>query len=204
MTLDDLDVLLIMPDFASSPKITAAQKMMEVDLSEAPRINAFPSDRPLHAFTHKFRFTDRTEAIPLEDFFCERKGKHQAFYVPSWIAELCPVDNIAFGASELKVESVAYGTNYDPTDTNKARLGRYVFLISQDGQMLVRRVTASATGGGVDTLTLGEAVDRDFIAGKYFVGFLYCVRMLKDDLSLEFRGAQNIQCDVGFVELMKA
>lgn len=199
MTIQGLEVFLFQPDFASPPKLTGSQKVDEVALSEAPAIQAYVGDHPLHAFTHRFKFTDRATAASFEDFFRDRAGRWQPFWTPSWHAELSPVASIADGTSLLSISPVGYATVYDPTHANLARLGHYVFLIHYDGTVLVRRVTA-VSGTSPEVLTLDSPVTREFALGQFFVGFLYCVTTLNDTLALTFNGLDNAEASVSFVE----
>lgn len=199
MTLEGLDVLLLQPDFATSPKIVGNYTVDRTDLSEAVRVEAYVGDHLLHSFTHKFKLTSRADIATLEDFHFSRAGKWQPFWLPSWHGELNPVETIANGGTTLSISPVNYATVYDPTHANVARLGHYIFLIHLDGTFLVRKVT-SVAGSSPEVLTLNSAVNREFKLGEFAVGFVYCVSSVADDLVLLFNGPDSATVDLGVTE----
>lgn len=199
MILEGLEVLLLQPDFATAPKIVGNYKSEQVDLGEAPRIDAYLGDRPLHGFTHRFKLSSRTAAAILEDFFFDRAGKWQPFWLPSWHGELNPVATIADGGSSLSISPVNYATVYDPTHANPARLGHYIFLIHYDGTFLVRKVTA-VSGTSPEVLTLDAPVTREFALGEFAVGFVYCVTSVGDKFAFTFNGKENASLDLAVTE----
>lgn len=199
MTLEGLEVLLFQPDFATPPRLVGTQKSDEVSLSQAPRLQAYVSETPLHAFTHKFKFTSRADAASFEDFITDRAGKWQPFWCPSWHGELNPVATIANGSNQLAITPVNYATVFNPTDSNVAKLGHYIFLVHYDGTFLVRKVT-SVSGTSPEVLTLDSGVTREFALGQFVVGFLYCVTLISDKVTLNYNGADNISVDLALTE----
>lgn len=203
MTIEGFPTLLIMPDFASPPRLAGAMKYDEADLSQAARLNIFVGDRPLHNFTHKFKFTNKTDSEAFEDFLDALCGQWGGFYVPSWHAELNPAANLANGGTSLQITPVNYPTVYDPTNPYTVRLGHYIFLIDYDGTFFVSKVTAATVTGGTETLTLATAAPKQFTVGSFFVGFMYCVRPLSDSIALTYNGQGEIEADLSMTELMR-
>lgn len=199
MTLEGLEVLLLQPDFATSPKLVGNYSSEKVDLSEAERIDAYYGDHPLHSFTHRFKLSSRADIETLEDFHFDRAGKWQPFWLPSWHAELNPLATIANGGTELQISPVGYATVFDPTHTNVARLGHYIFLIHLDGTFLIRKVTG-VSGSSPEVLTLNSGVTREFKLGEFAVGFVYCVSLIADDLVLTFNGKDSATAEIGVTE----
>lgn len=199
MTLEGLEVLLLQPDFATSPKIIGSHSSEKVDLSEAARVELYIGDHPLHSFTHRFKLTSRASIATLEDFFFDRAGKWQPFWLPSWHAELSPVATIANGGTTLSISPVNYASVYNPAHTNVARLGHYIFLLHLDGTFLIRKVT-SVAGTSPEVLTLNSAVTREFKLGEFAVGFVYCVSAISDDLALTFNGSETATAELGVTE----
>lgn len=199
MTLEGLEVLLLQPDFATSPKIVGNHSSEKVELSEAAKVEAFIGDHPLHSFTHRFKLTSREDVATLEDFFFDRAGKWQPFWLPSWHAELNPVATIADGGTTLSISPVNYASVYNPAHANVARLGHYIFLIHLDGTFLIRKVT-SVAGSSPEVLTLNSAVTREFKLGEFAVGFVYCVSAISDDLVLTYNGSDSATAELGVTE----
>lgn len=200
MTIEGFNALLTMPDFAGIPRISGMMKFDQADLSEARRINAFVGERPIHSFTHKFKFTNRADAEAYEDFMDALAGKWGAFWIPSWHAELNPVADVS--TNTIQITPVKYATVYDPTNSNPVALGHYIFLIHYDGTFLVRKVL-SVTGTSPEVLTLDAPVTKYFALGEFFVGFIYCVRSISDEIAMTFDGMRNIESDLGVVEVMR-
>lgn len=199
MTLESLEVLLLQPDFASSPKLVGSQKTDSAEMGEAARIQSYPGDHPLHSFTHRFNLTNRQDIATLEDFLYDRAGRWQPFWLPSWHGELSPVASILNGESQLSITPVNYATVYDPTTTNRARIGHYIFLLNFAGDFLIRRVTA-VSGSSPEVLTLDSPVTSDFTLGRFAVGFVYCVSLLSDKLIFNFNGRDNATIELAVTE----
>lgn len=199
MTLEGLEVLLLQPDFATAPKLVGNQKVSSANLGESAKVNAYTGDRPLHAFTHRFKFVRRSDAAILEDFVTDRAGSWKPFWLPSWHGELNPVATIPNGTTFLSITPVNYATVYDPTHANVTRLGHYIFLIHYDGTVLIRKVVA-VIGTNPEVLVLDSAVTREFALGNFAVGFVYCVALIADKLTLNFSGLENISTELAVAE----
>ena len=199
MILEGLEVLLLQPDFATSPKIVGNHSSEKVELSESEKVEIYIGDHPLHSFTHRFKLTSRADIATLEDFFFDRAGKWQPFWIPSWHAELNPVATIANGGTELQISPVNYATVFNPSHANVAKLGHYIFLIHLDGTFLIRKVTG-VSGTSPEVLTLNSAVTREFKLGEFAVGFVYCVSLISDELALTYSGPSSATAEFGVTE----
>ena len=202
MTLEGLDVLLIMPEFSTAPKIAANISTQQVQISEARGIIAYPMDRPLHTIGMKFKFISKAAAAEFEDFMDAQAGKWKSFYVPSWHAELNPVATLSSGSTSLQISPVNYATVYDPTDSNVARLGHYIFCLHYDGTLFVSKVS-SVAGTSPEILTLATAAPKDFTLGQFLVGFMYCVNAISDAVDINYFSLNKAEADLGVTETLK-
>lgn len=200
MTIEGLPVLEIAPDFGTAPKFTGSYAVELVNISEAPRVAGFIGDRPLHAFSFGFEFFSRADAAEFEDFFNDIFGSWGAFLVPSWHGELAPVGNVELASDELQIEPVNYAAVYDPTHANPARLGHYIFLLHEDGGLEFRKVE-SVAGTSPEVLTLDSPVTKQYSAGRFAVGFLYCVRSVTNENVLRFQGSQKASAQLSVTEV---
>lgn len=199
--IEGKEVLLTVPDFADAPNIVGEQKLSIVALGEARRIAAYVGKHPIHAMTHDFLFASRAAADVFEEFFDARCGRWQPFWVPGWHAELNPVAGIANGGNQLSISPVEYATIYDPTHAETNRLGHYIYLHDIDGTIHTTKVN-SVAGANPEILTLNTAVAKTWTLGNFYVGFLYHVRFLNDELEMEWNGINEARCSVPMVEVM--
>lgn len=200
MSIAGYDVLDTMPDFAQAPRLTGKFAGELVALSDAKRVNAYVGRRPLHVLSQKFKFHSRTEVEEFEDFFDSVAGSWLPFWIPSWHAELNLAADALTAASTVQITPVKYATVYDPTTASLNDLGHYIFLLNTAGTLEIKKVVTVA-GTTTETLTLDSPLGHDFKRGKCIVGFMYFVRFLSDQLSLDFTGPTQADCDVGFMEV---
>lgn len=202
MTIEGLNTLLIMPDFGTPPKMAGTILTDDAGISEARGISAYVSPRPLHSFSLNFKFFSRAAAAALEDFLDGQGGKWKQFFVPSWHGELNPVATLANGSNSLQISPVNYATVFNPTNANMATLGHYIFCVHYDGTFFISKVN-SVSGTTTETLTLATAAPKDFPKGQFFVGFMYCVNALSDDVILTFTGPNIIEATLGVTEALE-
>lgn len=200
-TIEGKELFLTQPNFASPPRIVGQQIVSTVELSEARRIAAYTGKHPLHAMTHEFIFKTKAEAEAFEEFFDARGGQHEAFWIPGWHAELNPVANITNGGNQISVSPVEYASVYDPTHAETNRLGHYVFVHDYDGTIHTTRIN-SVSGTNPEVLVMNTVAPKLFTLGQFYVGFLYHVRFMTDELEMEWFGANEAHCSVPLIEAM--
>lgn len=199
MNLQGYPVLEIVPQFADPPTIAGRYQASLADLSDAPRANFMVGRKPIHVLSQKYLFQSRAEAEAFEDFFDEVAGTWGTFWVPSWHGELNPTVNADSGATELSISPVNYATVFDPTTDKLNDLGHFIWFLHYDGTFEIKRVTA-VTGTDPEVLTLDSGLSRQYKVGEFLVGFLYLVRFMNDELSLNFTGLNHIDCDSAMIE----
>lgn len=201
MTIGDKEVLILEPEFSAPPAIVGNREAAIATISQNKRVAQFAGKHAVHTLNHSFLFTDKEQIEDFQDFFEARAGKWGSFWVPSWIAELNPTDDVANGGTSLKITPVDYGNVYLGS-LELTRLGHYIFLLHVDGTLFITRVTAANVVGGDEVLTLQTAAPQAFARGDFIAGFCYFVRFAADTLNLEFDGPQQARAKIGMIEVI--
>lgn len=205
MSLYDYPVLTIQPHFASPPKLKGTRQFDTVSLSQAPQVRSFRGLHAQHTLVFDFQLHGLEEVKALSDFFYDRKGKWDEFFVLSWHAEAVPAASLASGATALSVEPMDYTEFFaaDPSETEQVveNLGHYIFLLHEEGDLHLTQVRVVASGDP-EVLHLVTPPERDFELGRFVVGFLYFVRFLTDELELEYSGPESASASLAMVELV--
>lgn len=197
------ELLELMPDFATPPKIVVSRRASQVNFAPAEQVRAFHTQAAIHAFSHKHVMVTRAQRTALEAFFDDHCGRWKGFWVPSWHCELVPTAGVGTGETELSIEPVRYATAYDPTATDVRQLGHYIFMLHRDGTLHTTKVE-SVAGTDPEVLTLTTGPAQDFNLGEFMVGFLYHVRFVSDELGVQFSGPDIATATIGMVESIGA
>jgi hypothetical protein len=187
-----------MPEFSSPPTIIGSRQSDITGLSQARRIAQFSGKKPVHSLNHQYRLTTREDILGFSAFIEAVSGKWRAFWLPSWHAELNPVDGILKASPLLKITPVNYNSAYKLT-TVDTRLGRYIWALHRSGEVLTSRVSALSIGNP-EVLTLETAPKSDWTQGEFVAGFLYYVRLASDKITVDFSGANEASCQLSFIE----
>lgn len=205
MTIDGKELFEMRPDFAEEPDLMANRIASMAAVSPARRYVAYTGQKPVHVLNHKFVLRG-SQIAEFESFFNARAGKWQDFLVPSWTSELgvseTNVTDSPSGAPDLYVDWCDFATYYGPAD---GRLGRYLFILWDDGTFFATKVTAVAasTPNVVEQLTLNDNLPKAVeVANPPMIGFVYNVRFASDELFMEFKGPQNAEVDSGMLEVV--
>lgn len=202
MTLDGKEVLETMPDFADEPELQGARTMVLPELNLTRKVGFVIGQKPVHVLRHRYALKGQA-ILDFEKFFNDRRGVWQDFLVPSWHSELGNGETnpnpSASGQPFLNVDWCDYPANYGPAD---GRLGRYVFLLWDDGTFFAAKVLAVISNAGVtDELELSanlpKAVNPD---DSTVIGFLYHCRFASDELEFEYAGTNNARTEMAYLE----
>jgi hypothetical protein len=192
------------PDFADRPRLMSKGVVDGSNLSpSAVDTVAFPSKYPRHSLRMSFKFSDTNlnsanDLHKLIGTFGRRGGRHEAFWIPSYVEELSPAGD-ASGTS-LNIKEVEYDATYLQATSEITRLGNYIWLLDRDGTVDYRKVTAASTGDP-ETLTVSSAFSKTFTQGEFICGFLYFVRFLSDELIIDFSKRGIAEAKLGFIEV---
>lgn len=201
MTIESAEVLLTRPHFATAPKVSASRLSQRIANGQAPQQVTWNGMQPTHGWRMEFVLRSRANVQAFEEFFYARKGKWNHFWVPSWHAELNPLETLSIGETALDITPVNYATVYDPTKTDGTQLGNYIFLASYAGDLHVSKVN-SVSGTSPEVLVLADAPAVDFTLGQYIAGFVYKCRFAQDELDITWKGATNATTEVGIMEII--
>ncbi len=205
MTLDGKEIFEFRPDYAQAPELAATLFAVPTDISPAPRIGSFIGQKPIHVMSHRYVLAgDNISAF--EAWFNARAGRHEAFLVPSWTAELGVAEtnttDSTVGNADLFIDWCDYANAYGPADD---RLGQYVFILWSDGTVFYAEVVGvtDSVADQYDQLELSAELPKDVaVSDPPIIGFLYHARFNSDELAMEYAGNRVAQTEIGFVEVI--
>lgn len=199
--IEGRQLLSIVPEFSQAPRRVTRRNYRLVGLSNAPRIANYPGKIAFHVLNFQFLFTSKAAQEAFSEFFDSMAGTFGDFFIPSWHAELNPLQDLAIGQTTLQITPVDYNLTY-LTETDPTRLGHYVWFYAIDGTTHISKVTSCADGTP-EVLTLATAPAAKFTLGQYIMGFVYLVRFANDVLILTFNGPNEATSPVSLIEVMQ-
>jgi hypothetical protein len=201
MSIQGFELFDIEPDFATLPQIRGNRLADRIAFSEANLLVSYRGKHPTHSLYFDFVLQSAAEIRELEDFFYDRKGKWQPFWVPSWHGEIFQRADLLSSGNSLSIEPVDYALTWEIDPDNVFRLGNYIFLYHQDGTLWTPQVTG-VSGTDPEVLLLGEAATKDWNVGECVIGFLYFVRFLQDELNLSHSGLNAATTKLAMTEII--
>jgi hypothetical protein len=201
-TVNGYQLFDVEPDFATVPLIRGTRAFDLVNVGPGPAVASYRGKRAIHTLHHTFELLSRSEVDSVVQFFNDRKGKWQAFAVPSWHGELNAAATLASGSPSLSIDAVDYANTYGPDTTDLTALGNYIFLLDQDGTLWTPRVL-SVAGTSPEILTLDANAAKIWTVGEFIVGFIYFVRFLNDELEFNYEGGPGgAHCKLAMQEII--
>ena len=174
------------PDFAGIPSLLVSTSGSLVGEGFGPRLAQFAGKHPRHTLNHEWHLKTALEIKQFCQFFDQQAGRWGGFFIPSYQAEVNPVEDIPNGTNEIYIDPVGFDQAYLAGDQIFSA-GNNVALIHRDGTRHYARVI-DALDGTPERLTIEPGVDRDWIVGEFFISFLYYVRFINDLVTLDFNG----------------
>ena len=144
----------------------------------------------------------RQEIADYRAWLALRKGRHHAFWLPTWQNDLVLNATINAGTPSLAIEQTGY-INFQYARACR----RYLAFIMLDGtgRKFYRKVTDAVRVGSVETLTLDNFLDEnnDIQPGSVMLSFLNLVRLDNDEPELQWytRDAADVMLDFSEVPL---
>jgi hypothetical protein len=142
----------------------------------------------------------REEIAAYRSWMALRKGRAQAFWLPTWQHDLVQADLLAAGSASLIVKPTGY-TRFQFPHTAR----RYLCFSMLDGSSTryCRRITNAQDNGGSETLTLSSALfpDRILQPGECMISFLHLVRLATDEPELVFHSRDVAEVQLDCVEV---
>lgn len=194
MAFGDLEFLNTVPDFSQKPEVSDNAMQALTSIGYARKVVQFPADQ-FTRFVFDYTFLTRQAQRDFLDFFSDRAGRHEAFWIPSWHRDLYVTDGIENASTELTIVNTEFSTGWNPTTENDP--GYYIFLRSREYGLVTRQVS----GVTATTITLSEALT--WTDSKAVVGFIWLVRFDMDELALKaiLPGKSSVKCQ--FKQVLK-
>ena len=192
----------VLPNFSERPTLIGRHPIQIADLTAGTGRGEFFGKYPRHTLRHRYLFPqqslDEDNGIhKILAFYRDRAGRHERFWVPSFMEEIQPASDAA--GVNLSIEPIEYDATFLQATGEVTRLGNYIWLLDVDGTLEYRKVT-SATTGDPEILTVSSAFSKTFTQGEFIAGFLYCVRFLADEIAIDWGDRNSAPIQLGFVE----
>ena len=146
----------------------------------------------------QFSFDDKQEETEFLNFFETQKGRWGKFWVPTWITQFRPVDDIASSQTIIPVYNDKFAGVY--------RGHERLFIMLHNGDKLVRKIIAAeeSIGGETETITLssslGVSADLSNIA---IMGLFLLVRFDQDKVDMKYTTNTVSETTLQFYELIR-
>lgn len=139
-------------------------------------------DETLLGLKAGYLLSGKAEIQDLMDFFDDKKGRWQPFWVPTWQADLVVTAAIDPADTIITVRDVKYSDFWQPNDVT----GRFLFFKFPDGSHAVRTVLDAPTSATIRlTSPIGQAVPTDQL-DRLLVSFLLFCRFDQDEIEIRF------------------
>lgn len=139
-----------------------------------------------------FRVYGRDSIDEFRVFVEGRRGRQQAFWVPTWQRDL-ELAADASGAT-IQVEPANYASAVFPITQR-----RHLALTYHDRTQVLREITA-ASAGATESLTLDGSVGP-YRADLVLVSYLLLVRLSQDSVSYRYRSREVMECELAMIEV---
>lgn len=144
----------------------------------------------------KFVSHDKTEESELLNFFEDRNGRFEKFWIPAWTTHFTLNTTIAAVATGIVVRNNKFASAY--------RGHERLIIILNNGDVLVRKITAVTEGTTTETLTLSSALGVQVLATDIaFFGLFLLVRFDSDKIILEYTTNTVSETTLQFYELIR-
>lgn len=139
-----------------------------------------------------------TSVIPdlnaVVDFIADRAGPRRGFWLPMWVTDYEPVEDVAAGETEIDVRAIGL------TIAGFEQFS-HLFIATADKLELYSIESVGDAVDGVQTVTLGEVLETDMDASKSVIGGLLYVRLTDDEQTYSFTTTAVARATFSFVEL---
>lgn len=128
----------------------------------------------------------RAEADALRKFLYSRAGRHKGLWLPTWSADVVPVDTIGTSATSWRVENCGLSIHA------AGAVGRRDIRIElTDGTVLYRRITnATEESASVESIAIDTALGQTVTAAQVrMVSFMAFARMDDDAVEIQWSTA---------------
>ena len=195
------DVLEIQPNQTQDRNIEYSRTMRIADFSTGPVVGV---DRSGVAAARQGGFLwtqiDRNEVAELRAWFALRRGRHQAFWAPTWRHDLIQAVPLEAGNRNLTIRWSGYSRYQFPQPAR-----RYLRFAMLDGSGVnyYCRVTDAYESGSTEVLVLdGPATSLHRLdVGSCMISFLRLVRLASDDLGFTWHTRDVAESSLEFIEV---
>lgn len=193
------DLFLTEPNYETEPKIGFVTRQTLVSGIGVGFNHATYSENPLR-LGYSFLLEDITAIKDTIDFFNDKKGRFNPFFMPSWVRDIKITGAIGPTDRVITVED----TDYMNTWKHNSSLGRHLIIFLEDGTYLCRKIFSAPT---TTSLKLGSVLGITRTAAQaqaLFCCFLHFVRFDIDELELNYHTLDVAECELTFQTLTVA
>jgi hypothetical protein len=144
----------------------------------------------------KFVAHDKTDESELLNFFEDRNGRFEKFWIPAWTTHFTLDTTIAATDTGIIVRNDQFASTY--------RGYERLIIILNNGDILVRKITAVTENTTTETLTISSAMGVQVLATDIaFFGLFLLVRFDSDKIILEYTTNTVSETTLQFYELIR-
>lgn len=190
------NVFMTRPNWASPPSLRLDHSLLRFN-DIYPRglyYSNQTSNTPFLSF--EYLLEEREYIKDFRDFFDDRLGRLEGFWVPTWRSDL--VASAVFDASDtqISIEDYGYADFYFPNEFE----GRHVCLLWPDGTYAFRKIISATNSEITLSSQAGKALETAEL-GRFKISFLYFVRFNADEVKLKFKNSSVAIASVTFKSL---
>ena len=133
-------------------------------------------------FIFEYLFQNKQEIWEMKNFFDDRKGRYDGFWIPSWRSDIIVTSDFDITDTQLNIQDIEYSDNWLNNDVE----GRHIAIIHPDGTHIYRKIL-SAPSSTIITLDkqLEKAVTTEEL-NSLLISFLHFVRFDQDEMVLTY------------------
>ena len=144
----------------------------------------------------KFFINSKVKEKELLDFFTTQMGRCNKFWIPTWLTQFTPLDDINDIDVTIPVQNHQFTQNY--------RGYERLFILLHNGDMLVRKITGVSVVDVDEVLTISSALGRDIQTTDIaHCGLFMLARFDNDKIDLEYVTSTYSKTTLKFYELIR-
>jgi len=176
------EVFLKRPNWRESVTSKLVSGREDLDYGRGPLAHFLPVEFPEGDLQATYVGKSVAEIEAIRKFFVRMKGQQGEFYMPSWMQDIEPKQDLVNGQATITVKGTEFADAYGDDTVHRA-----LVVIKTDGTMLYRKVSAVAISGSDSRITCTTNWPSNIpLASISAVSWMPVWRLLSDSLTIEW------------------
>jgi hypothetical protein len=185
-TFNSKEVFTLMPDYASPPSLTHVWPVEQIDYGRGRTAEFRPIEVPSRRLEVEFSGQDATATAEIEQFFDRHLGRRNAFYMPTWEADLVLAQN----ASGTTIRVTGDLTTLETLDA--------IAVCLTDGTQLYRSLSNAALISGNTQFTVSSSWPVTLTASNVArISWMPLWRFASDEMTASWRTPRAANVHLG-------